>query len=88
MSMVGPRPECRQVIEHLARAIPFYRHRSCIKPGLTGWAQINSPYGASVADARETLAYDLYYMKECSFLLDIVILLSTVRMVAFREGVR
>lgn len=88
MSMVGPRPECRHVVEQLARAIPFYRHRSCVKPGLTSWARINSPYGASVDDARETLAYDLYYMKECSFLLDIVILLSTVRMVAFREGVR
>ena len=63
MSLVGPRPERPHFVEQLARAIPFYRQRSYVKPGLTGWAQINYPYGASVEDAREKLAYDLYYVK-------------------------
>ena len=59
-----------------------------MKPGLTGWAQVNFPYGASVEDAREKLAYDLYYVKNRSFLLDLLILVSTVRVILFREGAR
>jgi exopolysaccharide biosynthesis polyprenyl glycosylphosphotransferase len=88
MSLVGPRPERPHFVEQLARAIPFYRQRSYVKPGVTGWAQINFPYGASVGDAREKLAYDLYYVKHRSLLLDAAILLSTVRVVLFREGAR
>jgi exopolysaccharide biosynthesis polyprenyl glycosylphosphotransferase len=88
MSLVGPRPERPHFVEQLARAIPFYRERSYVKPGLTGWAQVNFPYGASVEDAREKLAYDLYYAKHRSFLLDLSILISTIRVVLFREGAR
>jgi sugar transferase (PEP-CTERM system associated) len=88
MALVGPRPERPHFVEQLARAIPFYRHRAYVKPGVTGWAQINFPYGASVEDAREKLAYDLYYVKHRSMLLDVFILLSTVRVVLLREGAR
>jgi exopolysaccharide biosynthesis polyprenyl glycosylphosphotransferase len=88
MSLVGPRPERPHFVEQLALAIPFYRERSYAKPGLTGWAQINFPYGASVEDAREKLAYDLYYAKHSGLLLDLFILISTVRVVLFREGAR
>jgi lipopolysaccharide/colanic/teichoic acid biosynthesis glycosyltransferase len=88
MSLVGPRPERRHFVEQLSGVIPFYRQCAYVKPGVTGWAQINFPYGASVEDAREKLAYDLYYVKNRSVLLDMTILLSTVRVVLFREGAR
>ena len=88
MSMVGPRPERPHFVEQLTRAVPFYSQRLYVKPGLTGWAQVNYPYGASVEDAREKLAYDLYYVKNRSFLLDLSILVSTVRVVLYREGAR
>jgi exopolysaccharide biosynthesis polyprenyl glycosylphosphotransferase len=88
MSLVGPRPERPHFVEQLALAIPFYLERSYAKPGLTGWAQVNFPYGASVEDAREKLAYDLYYAKHSCLLLDLFILISTVRVVLFREGAR
>jgi exopolysaccharide biosynthesis polyprenyl glycosylphosphotransferase len=88
MSLVGPRPERPHFVEQLSRAIPFYRQRSYVKPGVTGWAQINFPYGASVEDAREKLAYDLYYVKNRSLLLDVLILFATVRVILFREGAR
>jgi sugar transferase (PEP-CTERM system associated) len=88
MSMIGPRPERPHFVQQLGRVIPFYNERSCVKPGLTGWAQVNFPYGASVEDAREKLAYDLYYVKNRNLLLDMLILLSTIRVVLFREGAR
>jgi exopolysaccharide biosynthesis polyprenyl glycosylphosphotransferase len=88
MSLVGPRPERPHFVEQLERAIPLYRQRGFVKPGLTGWAQINFPYGASVEDAREKLSYDLFYVKNRTILLDLVILLSTIRVVLFREGAR
>jgi sugar transferase (PEP-CTERM system associated) len=88
MSLAGPRPERPHFVEQLTRAIPFYRQRSYVKPGVTGWAQVNFPYGASVEDAREKLAYDLYYVKNRSLLLDAAILLSTIRVVLFRVGAR
>ncbi len=88
MSMIGPRPERPIFVDELAKVIPFYNHRGYVKPGLTGWAQVNYPYGASVEDAREKLAYDLYYVKNRGVLLDLVILLSTVRVILFREGAR
>jgi exopolysaccharide biosynthesis polyprenyl glycosylphosphotransferase len=88
MSLVGPRPERPHFVEQLTRAIPFYRQRAYVKPGLTGWAQVNFPYGASVEDAREKLAYDLYYVKNRTIMLDLIILISTVRVVLFREGAR
>jgi exopolysaccharide biosynthesis polyprenyl glycosylphosphotransferase len=88
MSLVGPRPERPHFVEQLSRAIPFYCQRSYVKPGVTGWAQINFPYGASVEDAREKLAYDLYYIKNRSLLLDAAVLVSTVRVVLFGKGAR
>lgn len=88
MSMVGPRPERPHFVEQLGRIIPFYGERSYVKPGITGWAQVNYPYGASVEDARQKLSYDLYYVKNRSLLLDLFILLATVRVILFREGAR
>ena len=88
MSLVGPRPERPHFVEQLAELIPFYTQRSYVKPGLTGWAQVNYPYGASVEDAREKLAYDLYYVKNQGFFLDMLVLLATVRVILFREGAR
>jgi lipopolysaccharide/colanic/teichoic acid biosynthesis glycosyltransferase len=88
MSLVGPRPERPHFVEQLARVIPFYRQRAYVKPGLSGSAQVNFPYGASVEDAREKLAYDLFYVKNRSLVLDAIILLSTIRVVLFREGAR
>src|SRR5690348_1277616 len=88
MSMIGPRPERPHFVEQLARVIPFYHERSYVKPGITGWAQINYPYGASVEDAREKLSYDLYYVKNRALLLDLFILLATVRVILSREGAR
>ena len=88
MSLVGPRPERPHFVEQLSELIPFYAQRSYVKPGLTGWAQVNYPYGASVEDAREKLAYDLYYVKNQGFFLDILVLLATVRVILFREGAR
>lgn len=78
MAFVGPRPERPEFVEQLAQSIPFYRQRHLITPGLTGWAQICYPYGASEEDAREKLGYDFYYMKKASLLLDLQILLQTV----------
>ncbi len=88
MSLVGPRPERPHFVEQLAEVIPFYHERAHVKPGITGWAQVNYPYGASVEDAREKLSYDLYYLKNRGLLLDLLILLSTVRVILFREGAR
>ena len=88
MSLVGPRPERPHFVRQLAEAIPFYHERSYVKPGVTGWAQVNYPYGASVEDAREKLAYDLFYVKHRGVLLDLFILLATIRVVLFREGAR
>ncbi|MDE2517596.1 MAG: TIGR03013 family PEP-CTERM/XrtA system glycosyltransferase [Rhodospirillales bacterium] len=88
MSVVGPRPERPHFVAQLARAIPLYDQRAYVKPGITGWAQVNYPYGASVEDAREKLSYDLYYVKNRSVFLDLVILVATVRVILFREGAR
>jgi len=81
MSFVGPRPERPEMIDDLAKKVPFYQERQMVQPGLTGWAQVNYPYGASVEDAARKLEYDLYYMKHMSLYLDLFILLDTVRIV-------
>jgi lipopolysaccharide/colanic/teichoic acid biosynthesis glycosyltransferase len=86
MSLVGPRPERPHQVGQLARAIPFYHQRHDVRPGLTGWAQVNLRGGASVEDAREKLAYDLFYVKNRSTMLDLIILISTVRVVLLRQG--
>ncbi|MDZ3831028.1 MAG: TIGR03013 family XrtA/PEP-CTERM system glycosyltransferase [Sphingopyxis sp.] len=88
MSIVGPRPERPSFVEELERELPFYAERHMVKPGVTGWAQINYPYGASVEDARAKLEYDLYYAKNYSPFLDLLILLQTVRVVLWPEGAR
>lgn len=88
MSFVGPRPERPVFVAELARLIPLYNERHMVKAGLTGWAQINYPYGASVNDARSKLSYDLYYVKNFSVLFDLVILLQTLRVVLWPGGVR
>ncbi len=86
MSFVGPRPERPHFVEQLAREILFYEHRHLVAPGLTGWAQIKYPYGASVEDARQKLQYDLYYIKNQSLALDLVILFETIKTVLFGRG--
>jgi exopolysaccharide biosynthesis polyprenyl glycosylphosphotransferase len=88
MSFVGPRPERPVFVAELAAKIPLYHERHMVKAGLTGWAQINYPYGASIDDARTKLSYDLYYVKNFSILFDIVIQLQTLRVVLWPSGVR
>ena len=88
MSFVGPRPERPQFVADLCRGIPCYSMRHMVKPGITGWAQICYPYGASEKDAREKLQYDLYYIKNYSFFFDIVILLQTVHTILWGRGAR
>jgi len=88
MSFIGPRPERPHFVEQLEAVIPFYRERASVKPGITGWAQVNYPYGASVDDARAKLTYDLYYVKNRSLFLDLLILISTIRVILFQEGAR
>ena len=88
MSFVGPRPERPSIVADLESQIPFFRYRHVVKPGITGWAQVNYPYGASVEDAREKLKYDLYYIKNESLVLDLLILMETVRVVFWPSGAR
>lgn len=88
MSMVGPRPERPEIVKQLSARIPYYGLRHSVAPGLTGWAQLRYPYGASIEDAIEKLRYDLYYIKEQSLLFDLQIFLQTVEVVLFRRGSR
>jgi len=88
MSLIGPRPERDYFIRELKAKIPYYSLRFYVKPGITGWAQINYRYGASIEDAIEKLAYDLYYIKNMSLLLDISIILKTIRVVLLGHGSR
>ena len=86
MSLVGPRPERPEFVQELKQNIPFYDERHLIKPGLTGWAQVNFKYGASASDSMEKLQYDLYYVKNRSTLLDLGILLKTINIVLTGKG--
>lgn len=88
LSLVGPRPERPEFVTDLARQIPHYELRHRIKPGVTGWAQVRYPYGASVADAEEKLGYDLYYIKHRNLVLDLLIVVRTVAVVLGRIGSR
>lgn len=88
MSLVGPRPERPEFVEDLARHIPFFHRRHMVLPGLTGWAQINFPYGASVDDSKEKLKYDLYYIKNRSVFMDLLIMLRTVGVMINKTGSR
>ena len=88
MSLVGPRPERPFFVEQLTREIPFYAVRHSVKPGVTGWAQVRYQYGATVADSLEKLQFDLHYVKNHSLLLDLRILVETVRVVLTGKGAR
>jgi len=88
MSFIGPRPERPFFVDQLREQIPHYDLRHCVRPGITGWAQVNYPYGASFEDAMRKLAYDLYYLKKNDLLLDFAILVQTVRVVLFGQGAR
>jgi exopolysaccharide biosynthesis polyprenyl glycosylphosphotransferase len=88
MSLVGPRPERPCFVEQLAQVIPHYNQRTDVLPGITGWAQVNYRYGASVEDARVKLSYDLHYLRHRSLLLDLRILVATVRVVMLGVGAR
>jgi len=88
MSFVGPRPERPQFVNELSQVIPYYNYRHKVKPGITGWAQISYPYGASEKDAIEKLQYDLYYIKHYSLMFDILILLQTTQAVLWARGGR
>lgn len=86
MSLVGPRPERPYFVDKLAQEIPFYAVRHCVKPGVTGWAQVRYQYGSSVDDAIQKLQYDLYYVKNHTLMLDTLVLFETVRVVLMGEG--
>jgi sugar transferase (PEP-CTERM system associated) len=86
MDFVGPRPERPHFVSQLAEEIPYYDQRHLIAPGLTGWAQIKYPYGASIEDARQKLQYDLYYIKNQSLTLDAIILFETIKIILFGRG--
>ena len=88
MSFVGPRPEVPQFVADLEDHLPYYAERHMVKPGITGWAQINYPYGASIEDSRHKLEYDLYYAKNYTPFLDLLILLQTLRVILWPEGAR
>ena len=88
MSFVGPRPERPEFVQKLAGSIPYYAERHAVKPGITGWAQLCYPYGASEKDAIEKLQYDLYYVKNHGLLFDILILLQTVEVILLGKGAR
>src|SRR5688500_15945469 len=86
MSFVGPRPERPHFVAQLAQEIPYYEQRHLIAPGLTGWAQIKYPYGASIEDARQKLQYDLFYVKNHSLFLDGIIMFETIKIILFGRG--
>jgi lipopolysaccharide/colanic/teichoic acid biosynthesis glycosyltransferase len=88
MSLVGPRPERPAFVVQLQERIPYYMYRHVVKPGITGWAQIRYHYGASLEDAREKLEYDLYYVKNRSLFLDLLIIVQTIQVMLFSRGSR
>ena len=88
MSFVGPRPERPEFVAELVKSIPFYDVRHSVKPGITGWSQVRYPYGASIEDSRAKLQYDLYYVKNHSLFLDLVIILETMQVVLYSKGAR
>jgi len=88
MSLIGPRPERPEFVSELSKNIPYYNLRHCVKPGLTGWAQLRYPYGASVEDAAEKLTFDLFYVKNQNLRFDALIFIQTVEVVLFGRGAR
>ena len=88
MAFVGPRPERPEFVRELNEEVPFYEKRHCVKPGITGWAQMNYPYGASLEDTCNKLEFDLYYVKHQSIFLDFLVLLQTAEVILFGKGAR
>jgi len=88
MSIIGPRPERPQFVDEFNNCIRYYRLRHCVKPGLTGWAQLRYPYGSSLQDAEQKLNFDLFYVKNHNLVFDLSILLQTVEVVLFGRGAR
>src|SRR5215471_3493404 len=88
MSFVGPSPERPYFVTRLAQSIPYYLERHSVKPGITGWAQVHCPYGASLEDAKQKLSYDLFYLKNRGLFLDLIILMRTVGVILWPEGAR
>ena len=86
MSLIGPRPERPEFDQQLTKQIPYYELRHLMRPGLSGWAQVNYPYGASILDSSNKLSYDLFYLRNFSFLLDLLILFKTIRLVLNAQG--
>ncbi|MDO8140800.1 MAG: sugar transferase, partial [Candidatus Brocadiales bacterium] len=86
MSLIGPRPEREVFIREFEEKIPFYTQRLLVRPGLTGWAQAKYPYASSIEQTEEKLQYDLYYIKNMSFILDVVVFLKTIRVVLLGKG--
>ena len=86
MGLIGPRPEREVFIREFEEKIPFYTQRLLVRPGLTGWAQVKFPYASSIEQTEEKLQYDLYYIKNMSFILDFVVFLKTIRVVLFGKG--
>ena len=88
MSFVGPRPEREFFVRKLAKKIPYYSERFTVKPGITGYAQVLYPYGANEKDAMEKLKYDLYYIKNMSLVLDLMVIVKTIKIVILSRGSR
>ena len=86
MSLIGPRPERELIDMRLRKYIPYYDYRYLIKPGLSGWAQVNYPYGSSIEDSKKKTSYDLYYLRNFSIWLDFLIMFKTIRLVLLRRG--
>jgi exopolysaccharide biosynthesis polyprenyl glycosylphosphotransferase len=86
MSFVGPRPARQYFVDQLIEVVPYYNVRHSVKPGITGWAQVRYGYGSSAEDALQKLQYDLYYVKNNSLFLDVLILIDTLKVVLFRSG--
>ena len=86
MSLIGPRPERPEIESKLLKELPYYNYRYIIKPGISGWAQVNYPYGASILDTKIKLSFDIYYIKHFSILLDILILFKTIKMLIHVKG--
>ena len=88
MSFIGPRPERPEFVREISKVAPYYLERHAVKPGITGWAQVMYPYGASLGDSVEKLRYDLYYINNLSFFLEFLIVFETIKVVLFRRGGR
>jgi lipopolysaccharide/colanic/teichoic acid biosynthesis glycosyltransferase len=86
MSVVGPRPERPEMVQSLSEKIPYYRHRHCVRPGITGWAQVNYKYGDTLEDVIRKLEYDLYYIKNMSLSLDNYIIFLTIKATLLSRG--